>query len=67
MNFFLVVLISVIIAVYVYTIFHLASNIDRYLYEKDINVTLNMAYKYSLIILMWPFTCWFNKLWEFEK
>ena len=67
MNFILVVSISVAIVVYLYFAFRIAAYLNEYFYEKGINVTEKMVWKYSWYTLTWPITIWFKKLWGFEK
>ena len=66
MNFVLVVLISVLIAIYLYMLFILAAFVDNLFYEKGTNISMKTAYRYAALIFFWPFTCWFEKLWEIE-
>lgn len=66
MNYVMVVLIIVSIVIYLYMVFELAAYFDNFFYQKGINVSMKTAYRYAVLILFWPVTCWFRKLWGIE-
>lgn len=66
MNYVMVVLIIVSIVIYLYMVFELVAYFDNFFYQKGINVSMKTAYRYGVLIFFWPFTCWFEKLWEIE-
>lgn len=44
--------------------FYFATAIDRKAYDKGITFTRNEAYKYALLIFLWPVTMWIRKIWK---